>query len=313
MKVLVTGAAGMLGTAILDRLLNQFELFATDLNPGFKNNQIIWNTCNLLDFEQLDTLIHKIKPHYLIHCAAFVSLDFCEENKDTALKLHADSTERISQHLEHWNGKLIYISTDSVFNGLKETPYVESDSPEPLNIYAQTKLQGEKNALKNKNNIVLRTNIFGWSRDEKLSFAEWLLKGLMTKEERNMFTDVYYSPIHVSLLADIIVNIIDSNITGLYHASGSTPISKYEFAKLLIDAFEIDSPVLNKTNVDDVKFSTARPKNMSLNNSLLEKALNRPLPSAIQSIDIFKEQIDSLWLAKIKNRPIAESYQFWEK
>ena len=103
---------------------------------------------------------------------------------------------------------MIYMSTDSLFDGRQDQPYIESDTPRPLNTYARTKLAGESAALQEAGTTVLRTNIFGWSRHERPSFAEWVVKGLVERVPLRMFTDVDYTPIHVTHLASVVADVM---------------------------------------------------------------------------------------------------------
>jgi dTDP-4-dehydrorhamnose reductase len=311
-KIIITGAAGMLGTAVIDHLMNFYSVTSTDQIIGFSPRGVRWHQMDLLEMDGLARWIRLEKPDAVVHCAALVNVDACEKDQDLAVRLHEGTTKTIGDVLQSYGGKLIYISTDSVFNGKKDKPYTEDDPVDPPNIYAKTKYNGEKATLTSAKNVVLRTNIFGWSRAEKLSFAEWVLKGLITNKQLTMFTDVFYSPIHVSHLAEIIREIISEDLCGLYHATGSTVLSKHEFAIKIACIFGLKPDSIIATSVEDANLIAKRPKNMALDNSMLSKSLKQRIPSVDDGLMLMKKQYDTGWVAAVKNRPTSIGYRFWE-
>ena len=167
------------------KLVKSYEILATSRNIGLLHKNIKWDCFNLTDKNLLESWLNTYKPDLVIHCAAIVNVDFCEENINLTKDLHLETTRTIANYMQFSGGRLIYISTDSVFNGKKTTPYSEIDNTDPLNVYAQTKLEGEQITLSIKNSLVLRTNIIGWTDKHKTSFFEWLLENLI--EKRNKF------------------------------------------------------------------------------------------------------------------------------
>jgi dTDP-4-dehydrorhamnose reductase len=161
LKIVVTGAAGMLGTAMIDFLSKYAEVVATDLSTGYAPETVRWYNLDLFDHSSTASWLTLEKPNVVIHCAAMVNVDGCEKKPGLARELHVETTKTIAQAVSGWNGKLIYISTDSVFNGLKTGPYSESDPVDPPNQYALTKHGGEGPVLATPKGVVLRTNIFG--------------------------------------------------------------------------------------------------------------------------------------------------------
>jgi dTDP-4-dehydrorhamnose reductase len=311
MKIGITGASGMLGTALIDKLDEQYVVFATARSQGLKKNNVQWKCFDLIDFQELSNWLIGTQPDVVIHCAAIVDVDNCENNKSLATKLHIKTTIIIANYLDKKNGQLIYISTDSVFDGDKKAPYIEKDRVNPLNIYAKTKLLGEDSVLLMKNGLVLRTNIIGWSRMEKTSFAEWMLRGLVEQQPLTLFNDVLFSPLHVSELSLIIIKAIVRNLSGLYHISSTDSLSKYDFGIMMADVFSLPTDKIVSISVDDLEFKTKRPKNMALSNKKITNILGSDLPSTRDGINLMKEQLENGWLAKIKGRSMRQGYHFW--
>ena len=292
MRIGITGASGMLGTALVSKLSKSHKVFATSRNKGLEEKNIEWDCFDLTDTKTLNIWLNKIKPELVIHCAAIVNVDLCEENFGLATALHVESTEVLLKYISFTNGRLIYISTDSVFNGKKLGSYNETDSTNPLNIYARTKLQAEKLVQSFDNGLVLRTNIIGWTNKGNNSFFEWLLKNLIDYKPLNLFHDVYFSPLSVEGLSLIIENIVLNPIFGLYHSASSDNISKYDFGIKISEVFQLSASNINSVSVDTMNFKAIRPKNMALNSSKISLALEYDLPSVIDSIKLMRRQYE---------------------
>ena len=302
MKIGITGASGMLGSSLTMLLSKKNEIFATSRNRGLEGKNIEWNCFDLTDTVTLSNWLHKGKFDVVIHCAAIVNVDVCEDNPDDAIALHIRATEVIKNYLNSNGGRLIYISTDSVFDGEKQGSYCESHSTNPLNVYAKTKLAGEKLIQEMDNGLVLRTNIIGWIHNDGSSFAEWVLKGLTNNMPLSLFHDVYFSPLHVDDLSLIIEKIIKKPVFGLYHCAGKESISKYDFGMKMAEIFHLDSESINRVSVDNMVFKASRPKNMALNSSRLSDKLRCTIPSAKGAVISMKRQYDSKQFMKKINK-----------
>jgi dTDP-4-dehydrorhamnose reductase len=293
MRIGVTGASGMLGTALVAHLSKLHKVFATSRSKGVEGKGIEWDCFDLTDIKLLNKWLDNVKPNLIIHCAAIVNVDLCEENFDLATKLHVETTKVMSNYLNRNNGRLIYISTDSVFDGKKHGSYSESDRVNPLNVYAKTKLMGERFVQLMTNGLVLRTNIIGWTQENSASFTEWMLKGLTDNAPLNLFYDVNFSPLNVYDLSLIIEKIINNPIFGLYHCASSDSISKYDFGKKMAKIFKLPDSNINRVSIDDMEFKASRPKNMALNIKKISAVLEYDFPSAIDAIKLMKHQYNN--------------------
>jgi dTDP-4-dehydrorhamnose reductase len=298
MKIGITGASGMLGTALVSHLSKSHKVFATSRSVGVKGKNIDWDCFDLTDVMLLNDWLESRKPDLVIHCAAIVNVDDCESDVELATKLHVETTKVIANYLDN-NGRLIYISTDSVFNGEKQTPYNEDDSVSPLNVYAKTKIMGEKLTLSIDSGLVLRVNIIGWKGGDHTSFAEWMIKGLISSKPLNLFYDVHFSPLHVDYLALVIERVINKPVFGLYHCASSDSVSKYDFGRAMAEIFHFSDENINKVSVKSMNFKAERPKNMALDIGKISSALVYGLPTTTDSIKLMKSQYE-----KNKNKSI---------
>ncbi len=298
MRIGITGASGMLGTAFVVHLSKSHEIFATSRSKGVEGENIEWSCFDLINTALLNKWLDKTKPDMVIHCAAMINVDMCEGNVELATKLHVETTKIMVNYLDINDGKLIYISTDSVFDGKKQRSYNEDDLVSPLNVYAETKLMGEQAVLSMNNGLVLRSEIIGWTQKGSISFAEWVLKSLIDKTPLSLFYDVYFSPLTVDDLSFIIQEIIETPIFGLYNCTSSDSISKYDFGKKMAEIFQLPDLNISRISVDEMNFKAKRPKNMALNSDKLSDKLKYDIPSAIDSIVRMKNQYD----IRLKNK-----------
>ncbi|MCX7121826.1 MAG: SDR family oxidoreductase [Gammaproteobacteria bacterium] len=291
-KIAVTGARGMLGTAILNRFSDDFNIFATSRTKGLCKNNIHWKLFDLLDSEKLTAWLIKNKPDVVIHCAAMVNVDECEKEVKRAEALHVNTTKLITETISAWNARLVYISTDAVFDGKKIGFYAEIDKPCPLSIYGRTKYQGEVATLNaSENNLVLRTTIFGNQKiSGRISFADWLLDSLQNQKRLTLFTDVEFTPIHVSHFSDILFRILTcrTEVKGLFHLSGSTKLSKYDFGLQLAQQLNLPTSHILQSTLEQANLLALRGKNMTLSNEKLSLLMNIKFPTARDGIMCLK-------------------------
>lgn len=269
-KVLVTGSNGMLARNICARLL------LADANVyGISRRQegnllgVSHIAVDLTDLRSLGLTLKRIEPDIIIQCAANVNVDGCEGNRESTRILHVESTRTLAG----FNPKktnLIYISTDSVFDGEKGN-YSETDSPNPLNYYAQTKYEGELAAQsENPSALILRTCIYGFHEPRGSSLAEWALSRLEGGLELPGFTDTFFTPLYVGQVSSAIMKFIQKETQGIIHAGSNESVSKYDFLSMIASVFGYETPLLKPVRIEDLKFTAPRPKNTSLNSNKMQ-------------------------------------------
>lgn len=238
---------------------------------------------DLLDRSALQKCCQEFQPDILIHCAALANVDLCEQNKSEAEKINVGGTQNVTAGLAGLPTQLIYISTDSVFDGEKGN-YTEMDLVHPINHYGWTKYQGEQAALQREGTLVLRTTIFGWNIQDKESLSEWVLHQLMQKERVTGFQDIFFSAIYTLELAKLMEILWQKKMSGLFHATSSTSLSKYDFAVKLAEVFHLDSAGIEPSFAEAAALKARRGKKNSLCTEKLEKVLGEKPPALEASI-----------------------------
>jgi dTDP-4-dehydrorhamnose reductase len=229
-------------------------------------------------------LLRRIEPQWVVNCAAFTNVDECERNPARARALNVELPRALAAACAEAGVGLVHISTDSVFDGERGN-YTETDEPAPVNVYARSKLEGER-AVQDvyPEALVLRTNFIGISQSRKAGLADWITTRLESGERIQGFSDVIFAPLLANELARLLLAAIDSRLQGIYHASARDACSKYDFARRLCAALGFDSVLVNRASLADAKLAARRPLNTSLSSLRFESALGRPMPAVEDAI-----------------------------
>jgi len=266
-NVLVIGA-GLLGKNIINEFKNQkYNVIGTST----VENNTDFLKMDITSKKDLQTIL-KIKPDIIVNCAAKTNVEFLEKNPKEAFAVNSDAVKNISEICNKVKAKLIHISTDSVFDG-SQGNYCETDITNPINVYAKSKLEGEKIIQEIcKNFIIIRTNFYGIDGNQKFLFEKMFYK-LKNGEKIIGFDDVIFSPLEIKNLSKIILEISEKNISGILHLASDEFISKYQFCKLIAKIFAFDKNLIKKGSIDDCHFNAKRPKNTTLNNEKSKKII----------------------------------------
>ncbi|MGD0989423.1 MAG: SDR family oxidoreductase [Candidatus Sulfotelmatobacter sp.] len=285
--ILVTGASGALGASLASLASSQGHAVAGvyHRHPVSIAGVRLF-AADLTDEAELRRVFYEVKPSTVVHCAAAANVDWCEEHPEEAHRINVVVSARIAEIASHSNISLLHISTDSVFDG-ERGDYLETDEPGPVNIYAATKLLAEKEVLRRHPvAAIARVNFYG-SRPDKTGFAESILNGLAAGNCFPGFCDVVFCPIFIEDLAEVLLAVLDRNLSGIYHVVGSEAVSKYEFARRLASTCGLDPGQVVATRIAEVPMRAARPQNTSLNTSKVCAALGRVMPRVQSGLDRF--------------------------
>jgi dTDP-4-dehydrorhamnose reductase len=304
--VLVTGASGLLGASLVSLAQEQ----GRDVVGLYHRHPVHIEGVKLLAADLADQaetcrVFRELEPSSVVHCAAATDVDWCEDHSDQAHLLNALVPAAIARITARSGARLLYISTDSVFDGARGN-YAESDSPAPVNVYARTKLQGEREVLReNPAAAIARVNLYGWNAQHKESLAEWVLKRLTNGIAVPGFSDVIFCPVLANDLAEVLLALLDHNPAGLYHVVGSEALSKYEFARRVASTFGFDPEQVVPTRIADAGLSARRPLDTSLNAEKICAALGRAMPGVDSGLRRFAQLRDNGYLDRIKLRRVG--------
>jgi dTDP-4-dehydrorhamnose reductase len=243
MRVLIIGAGGRLGSALMRRYRTDFEI------RGFTHSEI-----DLADVGELEELLKPLPFDVLINCAAMTNVDLCEEQRDTAFEINATAPELLAHICEDKGAKLIHFSTDYVFDGRKKTPYVEDDPAEPLSIYGESKREGEENVLfVSEQNLVVRVSwVFGPDRP---SFVDNVIARAKENPEVVAVTDKFSTPTYTEDIASALPQFFSNGVGGLLHFANQGQCSWQEYAQFALETCAAQGVPLKATTVGPLRLS----------------------------------------------------------
>lgn len=252
MKVLVTGAEGMLGCRVCKALSGRHKVIPTDLLS--KDYPLdICDSSAVMDF------VGRVSPDVIVHCAALTDVDGCTRDPDVAYKVNAIGTINIACAAAQLDIPVVYISTDYVFDGTKRDGYTEFDSPNPVNIYGKSKLAGElsvKELLK-KFYIVRTSWLFAATHK---NFPLSILNAAVSGRELKVVNDQFGSPTYADDLAAFIAQLIETAVYGTYHFTNAGSCSWYEFAVKLLELANMSNVTISPIESAQWETPTDRPK-----------------------------------------------------
>ncbi len=301
MKILVTGASGLLGLNLSLQMHESHTIIGVD-RQKLANTPFDLIKADLLDADALPRILDESKPDAIIHCAANALVDACEQTPNATHTLNAILPGKLASACFERDIRILHISTDAVFDGTKEGIYNEEDKPNPLGVYAQTKLDGEIAVLEaNPNAAIARVNFFGWSLSGTRSLSEFFVNNLGAGKNVNGFDDVYFCPMFVGDLADTLVGMLSKSLSGTYHVVGSRAITKYEFGQAIANQFGFDASLINPISVSDAGLKAKRSQNLRLSINKLSTALGHEIPDFSTGLAKFYTQYQQGYPQKMRS------------
>ncbi len=285
-RLLITGVSGLLGNNLAYYFRDKYEILGLYNSHPVNINGIRNGKCDITSKGSIERVIHEFNPSIILHCASITDIERCERDKDIAEEINVLSTACLTKIIMGQDVKLVYISTDAVYDGVRGD-FSESDKVNPLNFYGRSKYEGELEIAKKENSLIFRTNIFGWNIQNKKSLGEWVLDELQSNRRINGFKDACFSSIYTLEFARIIDIAIRKNLSGVYNCGSVDSCSKYEFAIMIADCFGFDKALVSPISIDDFDFQAERGKRLGLNINKLQRRLDYRLPTVEQSIEAF--------------------------
>jgi dTDP-4-dehydrorhamnose reductase len=274
--ILVIGAKGMLGTDLM-----------TVLRAGFPNDEVVGWDIGEIDIQQEEetvTKIEKLRPSVVVHLAAYTDVDGCELDEDKAFAINAEGTKHVAQAVSQCRAKMVYLSTDYVFDGNKREPYLESDAPHPLNVYGRSKLQGEQ-------------YVQAWAEEALIIRAQWLygrygknfvtsiLRQATEKKALSIVDDQTGSPTYTFDLAKAISVLIQFDARGIYHVANSGLCTWYAFGQMVLRLSGMDQVRVIPISSEELGRPAVRPSYSVFNCQKLKREMGlalRPWSEAVR-------------------------------
>ena len=284
-KILITGASGMLGSALCAKLSSDFDVY-----PYCKSSYSGIDILDVTDIDQVSNVINFVSPDIIINCAAYTNVDMAELNKSESRQVNVSGLLNIIKASSK-DMKIIHISTDYIFDGLSGN-YLESDIKNPLNYYGKTKLEAENYLIgSNINYLIIRPNVLYTYDLMSSNFFSWVLNSLTNNNKISVVNDQFSNPVYIPDLADIIKDSILLDYSGISHFGSEDTLSRYDFSLKICNTFNLNKRLINEIKTSDLNQIANRPLNTSLNCTKIESELEINLYSTDYSFNRIKSYL----------------------
>lgn len=278
MKVFVTGVKGQLGHDVVNELEKR----------GHTAIGVDIEEMDITDKDAVKRVITQVSPEAVIHCAAYTAVDAAEEQVELCRRVNGLGTENIAEVCKELNCKLMYISTDYVFNGQGTRPWEPDDEREPLNVYGQTKYEGELAVEALEKYFIVRIAwVFGVNGK---NFIKTMLNLGKTRDHLTVVDDQIGSPTYTYDLARLLVDMIETEKYGRYHATNEGVCSWYEFACEIFKKAGIEVAV-SPVSSNEYPAKAKRPQNSRMDKSKLKEMGFEPLPTWQDALERYLKEI----------------------
>jgi dTDP-4-dehydrorhamnose reductase len=275
-SLLITGASGFVGGNLARLASARVNTYAIRHSAPVELSGLqAIEECDLRDSKQVERVVRGFAPDVIVHTAALANVEYCARHRNLAHQVNVLGTKNIAFAAQQSKCRLIYLSSDLVFRGEKGC-YSEEDKPAPLCHYGKTKLEGEKIvASRCCSYCIARVAlVYGWSANTSKCFTESMIDNLKQGRESRLFVDEYRSPVCVTDLCYVLLEMAErQDLLGTYHVSGPQRASRYEFGVELSNVFGFPTELIRPASSADILPSEGRPKDCSLKNRKIVRAL----------------------------------------
>lgn len=305
MRLLVVGAGGQVG----GRLARQARELGHSVAGTYRLRPPALEGVELCPLDktsaaEVEATVRRLAPDAVVDTGALHNVDYCETHPDEAMAVNRDGARTLAAAAHARKARFVYVSTDFVFDGSGTPPYRESDEPRPQSVYARSKLEGERavhdadpgSASARPSVIYSWTPLGGPAEStsgKPLNFASWLVRQVLDGRRVRIVDDQVASPTLADDLAGALLALAGRPASGVFHAAGGTPLSRYDFADRLLQRVGLGTALLDRISSDQLKQVAARPRNSSLRSDRLAREVGYRMLEIGPALDRFAAQFEA--------------------
>ncbi len=278
MRVLITGVSGFIGSHLFRHCPQEVEAWGTYLDSRISGDAARLLRVDLRDSFTLEKILDGVQPEVLIHCAAYSQVALCEQAPTAAWEVNSRVTAEIARLCAARNVRLIFLSSDMLFDGTKGN-YRETDDPNPINFYGWTKFGAERRILEQHGDaVIVRVNLtYGSPHNGGCSFSQEVIETVASGNPYYLFSDQYRSFISVKNLTECLWELAGANFVGILHLGGPEAADRVTFAHKLAARVGLNPELLIPVTAEQAQPQIPYPKNNTFDLSLAQSLLKTPL------------------------------------
>ncbi len=295
MKILITGAGGMLGSDLASRLAPMHDVLGAGRKPA-PHLKISFETGDLSQFEFAHKLTRSFRPEIILHSAAMTDVDGCEADRKAALRGNFEMTQHMVNLANQFKAFLIFFSTDYVFDGVETVPYKETDIPHPINIYGESKLLAERYVVVRGNRFLILRAAWTFGKNGN-NFPKKILQQAPTGKPIKVLSDQWGSPTFTGHLADGVVQILERLPKAgekcknqIYHIAGQGKVSRFDFAKSILKKWGYPESLVESTTGDGFVRPAKRPQNSVFSTEKLKTQFGIQMPGWEDGLEAYFDE-----------------------
>lgn len=289
-KIIVTGASGFVAGSIIDQAPTDWEVHAVSRSAApVERPGLVWHSIDPLDGPRLEEAFGEVRPDAVLHTAAMADIDTCEANPALAQRVNGGLTRDIAELCAKAGARLVYLSTDTVFDGLRGG-YTEEDPPGPINVYARTKVEGEEavtsrlpdTGLVVRTALVMGLPIIGSGN----SFLSRMMRYWEEGKPVGVPPSEIRSPIDAITLGQALLEVADSDLSGYLHLAGSEVVDRCEMARRIAERLGYGADLVVPSDPTNIPGRAPRPRDVSLDNTKARNTLKTRMHGLIGGLDL---------------------------
>lgn len=286
--VAVISASGFLGA----KMAKGFEKAGFKVFPTFFSKEGNGTELDVTNAAAVNAFFKETKPDIVVNCSALTRVDWCEEHKEQCFKVNAEGVKNLAVGCKKSKTKLVHFSTAFVFDGKKESPYIEEDTLNPLNVYSESKAESEKAVREGLEDfLIIRTvDLYGFNKPGEKNFVTWVLENLKTGKEFGVVNDQFSQPALIDDLVSATLKLVELDKKGVFHVFGPEYLSKYDFAVKAAKAFGFGSSKIKPISTKGSPLKAARPMTLKTSNEKV-LSLGVKLHNIDEGLAIMQKQI----------------------
>mgnify|MGYP001354178781 CR=1 FL=1 len=283
--ILLTGANGQLG----QDFRKLFDRLGVDYIATHRTAVGGCAALDITDGKAVEEAVRSIGPRIIINCAAYNDVDRAEREREQAFRLNRDAPAHLAREAKRCGAVFVTFSTDFVFDGRQRTPYKETDAPNPLNVYGESKLQGERAVLSEYDRVYVIRTSWAYGLGNK-NFTKSVIQWAREKSELSIVDDQVSSPTYTKDLAEFTWRLAQSGQYGLYHLSNGGEASKFDQAQYVLDRIGWQGR-LRRAKTSDFPLPARRAEYTKLDSAKAEGVVGRPMPPWRDALDRFLREM----------------------
>lgn len=306
--VLVIGGSGLLGARVATACRDDYRTFATYVSHRFDLQGVEELALDVTDYQQVHAIVRALQPRAVLMCGGMSDVELCESDPERAFAVNAEGTRNVAKSLGGI-GKLVYVSSNYIFDGASPTPYLEDAAPNPLQAYGRSVAAAEAAVREFCDDFVVARMATLWGIDlvaRRPNFVSFVLGELLEGREVRLFDDQKTTPAYANQVAEVLLEIVRNDLKGTFNVVSEGCLSRFEMGRKIAEFFDRDPGLVKPAKLADAPFKAKRPANECLDCSKVEEALSRPMFTFEESLVFFRSEVQNYhfnWGRAQKPRP----------